>query len=744
MNDFGEMSVAGSVLSKSEMRERRKKRGECEKCGTKILEKHLFKTVPITVEDEVLEGRCLRCYPLTAQDTMSQDMSQENQNLKKSGRLSWRMGKKFFRSNSDNSNSDNFSLSGKSDTATTEPSSTSSVSVTNTPIPARIRYPENVIEEENEEDASRYNHAIAGAAELQLQREYSSQKKIRAEVDQKQEMLRHSSSSSIRNSPRPISARSTSSHPHKLSIEDLHLKDLEVKKYLRVRATEQSMQLDERIDRKLRNVRTPTKPAIEMNAKTEQSMQLDERIDRKLRNVRTSAIPTKPAIEMNAKPRALDLDDNQILSKMEEKTCTYTDILDIAALYPSRLRVQQRAIHFLSKSDHTESDLSNILDSGYSTAVIFGGMKKFPNDKKLQLNACFFLWKISMTSNKNKLAAAHAGGVKTTLNVMRNFQNDEQLQEIAVAVLSNLCQVQEIQLSVFELGGIKKIVQAMAIHHTSVAIQAHSCTALSHLAEYDYSMKTTINEAKGCEQISIAMVENPNLEFLHKALHAIRAICADHEENKMSAVNCGITDSIVSSMQVHRNEAELQAAAASTIWCLGSSEVTSLLIGESGGIDFIVRAMWLHSDHLDMQRSSCHSLYVLSKNTENQALIAEISGIGAVINAMQICVDDADVQEHSCGILANVAQLDDDTRALIVADEALDAITITMVIHTDDVRVQDKACLLLLSLACTSTLDPLRASNVIQLIKSAAIKFPDECRENAQNLSRMLRIDCDN
>jgi len=775
MNDFGELSEAGSVLSKTEMRERRKKRGKCESCGTKCFEKHLFKTIPITITDKVLDGRCLRCYPLSTSSRDDMQRSQSMKSMKKSSGMSKRMGKffrtssekghdvfrtnsgdrkEFYRTNSDFDNSslnnsvNNSSLSLGSDQAicnrrASERILTASGFAGDTAIPTRITYPELVLEEEEGGASSEalqktatststkpkrvtnsdmYSQAIAAAAGLQLQHNYRSRKSTGSASGSEVGSGQEESVSAVTLSTLPMatSAPTTnggfiSSSAHKYDANDLHRKDLDVKESLRLRAREQSFQLDERIDKKLRNAR--------MSARAPQSATV------------------QPIIDKHAHKLVSNPDDDQILGKMEEESCTYMDILDIATLHPLRLRVQQKAIRLLAQFELTESELTFLLSSGRFKAIIVNGMDTFSNEKELQLDACYFLWNLSKTSDENKLAAARAGSIKSTLNMMCKFPNDEQVQEIAVVVLSNLCQVDEIQMSICELDGVRTIIQAMAIHHKSVYVQESSCTVLNHLADHSHSMKTNINAARGCEQISIAMVENDNLGFLHKALHAICAICADHDENKISAINCGIIDSIVSAMQTHRDEADIQAAAALTFMNLGLSDVTAPMIGENGGIDVIVRAMWLHSDNLDVQRSSCHSLHVLSGNTENQGLIANVSGVAAIINAMQINVDDADIQAHSCGILANVAELDDETRTQIVMDEALDAITIAMVIHGDNVRVQDAACSVLQNLVCTSNLAHLQASNVLELINSAATKFPSECGEKALKFSAILSDD---
>jgi Armadillo-like len=63
-----DFDATGSVMSRAELEEQRRKRGECITCGRKCFQKKLFKMIPITDHGRVLNGRCLNCNPLDAAD----------------------------------------------------------------------------------------------------------------------------------------------------------------------------------------------------------------------------------------------------------------------------------------------------------------------------------------------------------------------------------------------------------------------------------------------------------------------------------------------------------------------------------------------------------------------------------------------------------------------------------------------------------------------------------------------------
>ena len=67
MDQLGtDFNSTGSVMTPAQRQEQRHKRGECITCGEKCFQKRLFKMVPITVHGKVLNGRCLNCRPLDA------------------------------------------------------------------------------------------------------------------------------------------------------------------------------------------------------------------------------------------------------------------------------------------------------------------------------------------------------------------------------------------------------------------------------------------------------------------------------------------------------------------------------------------------------------------------------------------------------------------------------------------------------------------------------------------------------
>jgi hypothetical protein len=73
-----------------------------------------------------------------------------------------------------------------------------------------------------------------------------------------------------------------------------------------------------------------------------------------------------------------------------------------------------------------------------------------------------------------------------------------------------------------------------------------------------------------------------------------------------------------------------------------------------------------------------------------------------------------------------------------VDEEALDAIVLAMVLHGESFKVQECACQVLLQLAIMENFKAMQASNIGELVRVAAERFPQNCDEPARRLMYVL------
>jgi hypothetical protein len=385
----------------------------------------------------------------------------------------------------------------------------------------------------------------------------------------------------------------------------------------------------------------------------------------------------------------------------------------------------------LNADDH---DVLTDLDAPH---LIADAMQAHTRLLEAQLWGCGAIWNTTGTV-RSQLAFVDAGALDLILAAMENFLDSVDVQEKAIATLSNLGAAEDNLAILIDKGAVGRIVEAMNKHSEVSSVQIKGCSAMTNFASHVSPLKRRIMDLGGGGAVVICMVMHPEDFYLQeKALRALRNLCANSEENKVGLANIGGIDAVISAMQVHRDEAGVQEEGAWTLSNLAGNDDNKAVIGDCGGIDVIIRAMWVHSDNVGVEEWCCRALFTLTLDAHNGTIVLDVGGISAVVNAMQAHVDSPAVQEMGCAVLGNLAG-NDASKMRIVDEEALDAIVLAMVLFGDDAQLQERACIVLIRLAIPENHKSMHAANIGELVRVAAEKFPDKCEEPARRLLHIL------
>ncbi len=685
MNDFGEMSSTGAVLSNTEMKELRLKRGECPTCGERCFKKSLFKQTPITIHGRVLNGRCLNCNPL---------QRDEVECLPAEVRAA--LQKDMVRAGAVKSHQQpNTGFLGEEERILRR--STGGV---------RIDGQEFVRESSDD-----YSPSSPPKHFSQRLGAYSSNDDYRGHLSAINTIFESSDRSLSSTSSRSVSSQHKSKPPtEKRGRLRKQQSDKSGKRNFRARISE----------------RWGSQSSLPKTEETEA-------------NNPDSKLSYSESIEMKALDKLAER-DNSIDFILE----TAMSFPEKKAIQLKAMTALSNAIVRNFNGTESEDKNSNLIRHGDNIQVVMDAMDSYQDEEGLQLDCCEVLQNLSVLEEMQQIIANH-GGINCVINAMETYPENVDILQNAIGVLMRIGQNSDNQLKILKRGGDRRIVEAMVNHNESLDIMSLGCTAIVNLAAEDYSLKTGIVESSGADQIIIAMVVHSNdVDFLMNCCCALRTLSSGHDENKINIVEKGGIDSIVSVMQLYKDNINLQEVAASTLHELGSIPETALSIGECGGIDVLIRALWLHSDNPNVKLECCRALEVLSSHDENVALMLEIGAISAVTHTMHQTTEVSDIQEASCGTLYNLACDRKYVKIRIVEEEALDAISIAMVLHKNVKALQQKACRLLNKLICEENLDAIQAANAPELMNVAAFNFPSECNKEAcfmvNTLERMSRI----
>jgi hypothetical protein len=409
-------------------------------------------------------------------------------------------------------------------------------------------------------------------------------------------------------------------------------------------------------------------------------------------------------------------------------------LLDCMREHPDSPDVQACGLEALSNLQLSTDDAIGLIENGF-IQLTSDAMQDFSDDFELQLFACRAIWNVS---DFQETQVALIDLLDDVLKAMSDCLPNAKFQEQVLSVLANLGALAENIPILQEKGAVKKLVESMNKHANNCDVQLKGCLALTNMAAHSSVPKESFIQHGSASAIVISMVMHPSEpELQEKALGALRNLSANCDPNVVELTNIGGIDAIISAMQVHRDAPGVQEAGAWTLANLATNQDSNVLIGDCGGIEVIVRAMWVHDRESAVQEWCCSAIAAIGADQHNAQVLLGVGGIKAVVNAMQNHVDNPSVQEMACTALYSLAY-DVESKSRIVDEEALDAVVLAMFIHGEQEHVNERAVHLLLKLTIEENFRALQASNVGELVRSAAAKFPASCNEPAERLIQKI------
>jgi len=673
----------GTLMNMEDLIERRKKKGQCVTCGRQTHAKKIFKMIPLTVPNEVLDGRCLRCQPLESKKTAS--LATATHKLMIAARATQAFQQASLPEPEGDSSSNVLQAqrqaavpglaAGKSsrslDIRPVREPSRSRLDVTAAISTRRLNVPQT-------HDVSAATGNRPGL--LHLTQTSPSQRSVSSRLD---------------------SSRSIDSEESKLGS-----------------TSDQG-----------ENSRTNSNRSIISNS------------DTTLREHHNESLPTVSAlyISSNLSEQSIPKDNDEQALKTLVDVSNPMDVVKVMKEHPHSALVQIEACKMLglSYSDRGCITLSSEEQECLYNCVL-NASSNHSEDTLLQ-ETVLQLLSLTPHIDDDEVGARHLnGGLKQILSVMEHFPDNSNLQQYGSIILSKLSSFECYQLEIFEHGGIKALISAMTTHSLDASIQESACFTLLNLCSH-INLKEAMSNDGAIDSISIAMVMHPtNLLIQELGCGALCQLSVNNDENKIKIEESGGIDAIITAMQVHRGELNLQKKACLALSNLAINATNKVIIGESGGIDVILLVMRDHEADSELQELACRFLWTLSVSPQNKELIAQSGGIQVIINTMQRHTESAGVQEKGCGCLSNLASNSEENKRTIVDEGGIDAIVLAMVLHPEERLVQEKAVNCLKKLASEPYLDALHASGVVSLVEQAAEKFPSNCRTAADQLLPLL------
>jgi len=738
-----DFSARGSVLSQAELENQRKKRGECVTCGRKCFHKKLFKMIPLTVDGEVMNGRCLNCKPLddnkNAPTPSSRPASREDlarfRETQSSLALGGGSGSRSSKRSGTRTQKSSRNLGKQASNRTVSSGASMGSASGEIPIRSKLR----TSSEERSVasgDGSDHNPQPPPSPSGSLNRGYSSRSlsptaKRRGYSSRTKDYRGGSARSDDGEYLVPESARSSRDTGSNGHYKDDRSYDEYNNRYNQVPESHPRMSEDS-YGRRPSNEgeyvggpRMVSEDESSYYAAMAQKKQPPDYRQAYAESSQHSFRGSNRSIHSSASARddAYSASRRNLLDR--DGSVRYAQESSLGNSSRSIHSNQQLSMHsggvgntFLNQSHddsfgdssrssfHTgtvhdqqrESYLYNddqVSLSHHSAARSYSQRHMGAQGNLLDSQTSSSMVSMTVASRDNAgLDRVRAAGTDFVeiVNVLLDHPDSAAVQAMGLQELSNLHLSPADNDTFAHIGAIQVIVSAMKAFPMDVELQIAGCRAMWN-ASGTRRNQIAFVEAGALNAILMAMnnyLQDPDVQ--EQAMATLANVAAV-ESNVQEMIERGVLASIVEAMDKHAENSHVIMKGCSCITNM-SSHVTLLkrTIMEMGGGGAVVIGMVMHPDNPLLQDKALRALRNLSANCdENKLELAGIGGIDSVISAMQVHRDVPGVQESGAWTLSNLAG-NPDNKALIGEYGGVDVTIRAMWVHTEDVKVQEWCC----------------------------------------------------
>ena len=294
--------------------------------------------------------------------------------------------------------------------------------------------------------------------------------------------------------------------------------------------------------------------------------------------------------------------------------------------------------------------------------VIVKGMHTYSQDADVQEQACLALRRLAQNKVNNRVQIAGVGGIKRVVAAIAAHLMRAGVQEQACGALANFAiDIAENQTAIVTAGGIPVVLAEMKAHVGLNAVQWPGLRMLAHLA-MNVDNQTAIIAARGIPAVLEAMsahaehrdVQGRGLLTLENLL-VMNLIIQDETATAIAAA--GGIPIVLTAMKTLKRIVDLQEKGILLLCDLAVNHDKQIAMAAAGGIPEGLAAMKAHTRQAEVQRQGFRVLARFFANGDNLTAIAATGGIPVVLAAMTARAGLVDMLELGLEVLGNLAIL---------------------------------------------------------------------------------------
>ena len=618
--------ASGGVISAHDLQEQRRKRGQCITCGQKVYEKRPFplKSIPLTVDQLVLNGRCLVCNPL-AQDS--------GQNYDGDGASSA----------NDGGNNNVNKTKGRRTSRRFATSTDTSITAGRSSRPAQSI----MIRNSNRDDENGPDDRLAAMSKSKGHKSMF----INSISKSKKKITRNRSFELKK-------AIDEDDNPWMTSIQE----------------GKSNKNADWSIPSNGTKVgENDSKPAFDRRAQMQnikpqlnETSEKDAQISTSIRKISTTSDVKEIVTEMQANPNVQDI-QQEACKALGSLSLSQTDresvaeqgglesIINAMQASPDDQNIQETSCRALWNLSALESNQRDIAACG-GIPIIIQAMEKFKTVPSLQEKAIAALSNLGAIE-ENQIIILEQGGVAAIIDAMNKNLEDIEVQEKGCAAITNLAsRSKEIKSGIAKADGINAVVVAMMFHECDPELQENALRALRNMCANDDENKKLVAAASGISYVICAMQNHrDDAGVQEQGCWTLSNLAANKQNKSFIGENGGI-DCIVLAMWHHFDKAAVQEWGCRALWTLCLDVNNKAITAKVGGIGAVVNAMRTHQNVAAVQEKGCGVFITLAANSdENKVRIVDDDGLDVIVMAMMIHQDSKLVQDRACSALKRLA-----------------------------------------------------------------------------------------
>ncbi|KAJ6707414.1 U BOX DOMAIN-CONTAINING [Salix viminalis] len=230
--------------------------------------------------------------------------------------------------------------------------------------------------------------------------------------------------------------------------------------------------------------------------------------------------------------------------------------------------------------------------------------------------------------------------------------------------------------------------------------------------------------------------DDDSVELNESALLALLNLAVKDEKNKISIVEAGALEPIISFLQSQNSI--LQEYATASLLTLSASTINKPVIGACGAIPLLVEI--LRNGNAQAKVDSVKALSNLSTHSDNLDIILKTNPIPAIASLLKTCKKSSKTAEKCCALIESLAGFDEGRIALTSEEGGI--LAVIEVLENGCLQSREHAVGALLTLCQSDRCkyrEPILREGVIPGLLELTVQGTPKSQSKAQTLLRLLR-----